>query len=133
MGGSDTINGRGGSDIIDAGAGVDRILGSSGSDTLIGASSSDTLLGGIGADKLIGGDGRDVVSYADHTSNVWAIIDGERNDGAAGEGDLNARDVENLAGGEAHGRGRTVEEPRSRARSAAAASSVRLTRVEFRG
>lgn len=93
QGGNDRITGLGGDDVIDSG---------SGNDTVYGGPGNDTLIGGSGADTLHGDTGTDTASYAEHTKNVRADLDGVRNDGASGENDLVGASVENLIGGSAN-------------------------------
>jgi RTX calcium-binding nonapeptide repeat (4 copies) len=52
-----------------------------------------------GADTLRGGPGRDQVTYEMRLGPLEVTLDGVRNDGAAGEGDLVESDVEVLTGG----------------------------------
>jgi len=88
---------------------VENLLGGPGNDALIGSAfandlnggsaGNDTLVGGSGSDTYAGGSGGDTVSYAEHTSDVSATIDGTANDGAAGELENIPNDVENLTGG----------------------------------
>jgi Ca2+-binding RTX toxin-like protein len=89
-------------------ANAETILGGSAGDSLTGAAEpnvlrggrgADTLDGGGGADVLEGGPGADVVSYAARIVPVVATLDGEPGDGAAGENDAIASDVEGLIGG----------------------------------
>jgi Ca2+-binding RTX toxin-like protein len=76
-----------------------RLEGGGGDDTLAGGGGNDTLVGGTGTDGLNGGAGTDTVSYVAHTQGVVADLDGVADDGAPGENDLIAADVENLTGG----------------------------------
>jgi Ca2+-binding RTX toxin-like protein len=57
------------------------------------------MSGGDASDTFAGGVGTDTASYADHTLAVSASLDGVANDGAVGELDNVATDVENLVGG----------------------------------
>jgi Ca2+-binding RTX toxin-like protein len=86
----------------------ETILGGSAGDSLTGAGEpnvlrggrgDDVLDGGLGADDLEGGAGTDVASYAPRVVPVTATLDGEPGDGAAGENDAIASDVEGLIGG----------------------------------
>ena len=52
-----------------------------------------------GTDSMHGGDGRDTVTYVKRATPVTLSLDGEANDGAAGEQDRIGSDVESLAGG----------------------------------
>ncbi len=84
---------------VDGGPGADVLQGGLGADALTGGSGNDTLDGGLGADVLRGGTGGDTVTYSTRTAPVVASVDGVAADGAAGEGDDIARDVETLIGG----------------------------------
>jgi hypothetical protein len=88
-----------GSDLIVAGSGDDRISGNAGDDRLDGSAGDDELFGGLGADSLHGGPGDDMASWADHREAVSVTLDGRNDDGARGEGDDAALDVENVTGG----------------------------------
>src|SRR5262249_45519293 len=75
---------------------VENIIGSEEADVLPGTSAeniigagfgNDLLDGGLGADLLDGASGPDTVTYSDRTAAVTTRIDGEGNDGEAGEGD----------------------------------------------
>jgi RTX calcium-binding nonapeptide repeat (4 copies) len=103
---SSFLSGGRGADVISGAAGDDNILGGAGDDTLDGGSGNDRLLGLQGADVLRGGEGIDTVVFDDHTDPVTVTIDGRADDGAVGEGDDVAPDVENVTGG--HGANRLV-------------------------
>jgi Ca2+-binding RTX toxin-like protein len=49
---------------------------------------SNSLDGGLGADEIVGRGPHDHVTYADRVNRVFVSLDGRRNDGEAGEGDL---------------------------------------------
>jgi Ca2+-binding RTX toxin-like protein len=83
---------------IIGGAGNDTLTGSLGNNSLSGGGGVDTLDGDLGADVLNGGNGSDTVSYASHSNDVVADLDGLADDGELGEGDQ-VVNVENLAGG----------------------------------
>ncbi|WP_028721771.1 calcium-binding protein [Patulibacter americanus] len=108
-GDQDQVDGGGGNDLLlstDAtgaatlrgGDGDDQILGTRHADRLFGGGGQDTLRGDAGADGLSGGDGTDTVSYADHDQRVVVTVGGGAGDGAAGEGDDVAGDVERVDG-----------------------------------
>ncbi|GAA4677392.1 calcium-binding protein [Phytohabitans rumicis] len=86
-------------DTLTGGTGADTLEGNAGADTVNGAGGNDTLVGDWGTDQLTGGTGSDTASYRNHKAAVTASLDGVANDGAAGENDMIAVDVENLTGG----------------------------------
>jgi Ca2+-binding RTX toxin-like protein len=83
------------------GDGDDVLEGTAGADLLDGKEGDDILAGLAGDDDLYGGDGFDLVWYGERTVAVAAELDGLPGDGVAGEDDLIASDVEDLAGGAA--------------------------------
>jgi Ca2+-binding RTX toxin-like protein len=112
--GNDTLYGLAGNDWIEGGPGNDRLYGGEGSDTLSGMSGNDREYGGGGpdtlnqsgdpdfpdADLLSGGGGNDDVWYGTRDKSITADADGaKRDDGAKGEHDTIATDVETLYGG----------------------------------
>jgi hypothetical protein len=97
--GSDRLNGNTKVNVLTGGPGNDTLVGGPGDDRLVGGLGNDTLVGGTGNDTLIGGAGIDTVSYAERTAAVTANLDGAANDGAVGEADAIATDVESLTGG----------------------------------
>ncbi len=84
---------------VRAGSGGMLLMGSDGPNVLTGGAGDDLLEGAGGADMLAGGGGFDVADYSDHIAPVSLTLDGQADDGAAGEGDLIATDVEDLRGG----------------------------------
>jgi Ca2+-binding RTX toxin-like protein len=122
-GGGDRVEGEAGNDVLSGGAGADTVDGGDGLDSvngsevgLVGGDGGDELIGGPGADVLRGGRGNDVldgglgpdyidggsetdtVTYADRTRKVSVTLDGQDNDGEAGEKD-NVVNVEKIVGG----------------------------------
>lgn len=84
--------------------GDDTITGSSHNDLIDGGAGNDTMIGGLGDDQIIGGAGVDTVSYADRSAQVKVSLDATRlwvsgQNGASGELDTLAADIENLTGG----------------------------------
>lgn len=75
------------------GAGNDRMVGGSGEDLFVADSTRD------GRDTMVGGGKSDTVSYETRSSGVRADLEGDRDDGARGERDRIATDIENLIGG----------------------------------
>jgi hypothetical protein len=114
-----TINAGGGDDSVTGGQAADEINGEEGQDTLVGdgvwggANSHDEIDGGAGDDTLRGdvyarghdvlrgGAGTDTAWYGDRPASepVSLSLDGAADDGAAGEGDDIAGDVEKVVGG----------------------------------
>jgi Ca2+-binding RTX toxin-like protein len=104
--GDDVVTARGASVDVDGGAGNDTISGTDGNDVIVGGLGNDTLDGGsgndtfdegdapTGADAIGGGAGTDVVDYSARALPVAATFDGVADDGAPGEGDNLAADVE---------------------------------------
>jgi Ca2+-binding RTX toxin-like protein len=96
--GNDQLGGCGGADLVRGGPGADFVGGSGGSDDLSGEEGDDYVAGGLGADSIAGGGGRDMVVYL-RANGVFVSLDGLRNDGEQGEGDLVLLDVEDILGG----------------------------------
>jgi Ca2+-binding RTX toxin-like protein len=94
--GNDTLNGGDGADRLDGGTGDDTENGGGGDDSFVQASSIN------GADTLNGGDGAaDTVKYSGRGTTLTVTLDGSANDGADGENDNVAADVEKVYGGRA--------------------------------
>ena len=101
--GNDTLNGQGGdddmygydgTDVLNGGADRDYLDGNGGADTVNGEDGDDEISAGDGeADVLNGGNGSDTVDYFSGQATSVSL-DGQANDGVAGEGD-NAQ-VENV-------------------------------------
>ena len=102
------------SDTVDAS--IRNAMGGSGADRLIGDANDNYLWGGWsgvtpdgddwfqgrgGSDTFWGDEGSDTVDYSDKSTPVTATLDGNANDGVAGEGDNIEYLVENLTGGSA--------------------------------
>lgn len=90
------ITGTEGDDVLTGTPAADSIYGRGGNDFLLGGAGEDELDGGPGADGISGGPDRDSVSYAG--APVTVTLDGVANDGAAGENDNVAGDVEDVFG-----------------------------------
>jgi Ca2+-binding RTX toxin-like protein len=105
--GHDALLGGPLTDSIDGGPGDDQIDGWQGSDALVGGIGDDTFsldecsgspcTPTTGSDTVNGGDGVDSASY-NRDTGVTVTLDGNANDGAAGENDNVGTDIENLAG-----------------------------------
>ncbi len=115
------VIGGDGNDTLSGSWAPDRLQGGPGDDSLWGSGSGDVLTGGPGVDSLNGGEGPDtfeadatadgadtfngnggtgdLVTYSHRTTSVLADLDGVADDGAWGEGDNIATDVENITGG----------------------------------
>ncbi|HVE68225.1 MAG TPA: calcium-binding protein [Solirubrobacteraceae bacterium] len=99
----DRFEGGRGADVVDGGPGDDKLAGDelgagAGADTLLGGPGDDLLDGNGASDAMSGGDGRDRVTYTTYRP-VTADLDGQADDGAPGENDRIAADVEDLEGG----------------------------------
>ncbi len=96
-----------GDDTLAGGPGNDRLIGDEGSDFLAGGGGSDILDEGstvsstdaVDRDELSGGPNDDTVRYARASLPVHLDLDGARDDGRPGEGDLIQSDVEHLTAG----------------------------------
>lgn len=85
---------------LNGGDGNDRLLGGDGNDVMNGGNGNDFMNGGPkGKDNFNGGAGRDVAAYDGRTSALFLSNNGVADDGAAGEGDNIATDVEDITGG----------------------------------
>ena len=91
--------GDNGNDTLTGGSGNDYLSGLAGNDSLRGEAGNDTLDGGTGADILHGDGGSDTADYSHRTENLNISLDGQPNDGAAGEHDNVMADVETILGG----------------------------------
>jgi RTX calcium-binding nonapeptide repeat (4 copies) len=87
-----------GDDVVTGGSGRDDLSGDAGDDRIDGGGRADSLGGGLGADVLAGGAGVDTVGYGASHVPVTVTLDGLPGDGAPGEGDHLAADVENVIG-----------------------------------
>ena len=91
--GDDVVAGSPGADLIFGGAGADRLRGRGGADGFRGGSAPD------GADRISGGGELDEADYSARTGAVHADLEGDADDGEAGELDAIAASVERLQGG----------------------------------
>jgi Ca2+-binding RTX toxin-like protein len=97
--GNDTLIGGGAGDRLDGDAGTDTLVGLGGNDNMTGDSENDHLVGGPGADVLDGGTGFDTADYSGATGPLSVDLDGNADDGTAGEGDRVEADVDRVLGG----------------------------------
>jgi hypothetical protein len=85
--------------IVDGEAGRDYLMGGPGADSVDGGTGSDTLVVNGGADTLTGGAGADTVGFGSDPNHdngpVSVTLDGQRNDGTAGQEALVGSDIEN--------------------------------------
>ncbi len=95
--GADSVAGGDGNDTLTGDAGADHLDGGAGNDALGGGNDDDVLVGGPGADRISGDNGRDTADYAARTAPLTITLDGQANDGEAGEADNVA--VETVIGG----------------------------------
>jgi Ca2+-binding RTX toxin-like protein len=94
-----SIDGGPGNDQLTSGWYDGQLTGGDGDDVLIGNEGHDTLDGGTGADTLRGGPGKDRVDYSARDQRVSVTLDSAADDGADGERDLVAEDIEEVFGG----------------------------------
>jgi Ca2+-binding RTX toxin-like protein len=114
-GGDDVLYGGDGNDTVSGGPGNDQLYGEAGNDVIRGSEGNDIESGGpgddrigyspgitndddTGADVVTGGDGNDRLDLDGHTGGMTISLDGQANDGAAGEGDNIANDFETING-----------------------------------
>ena len=84
---------------LSGGGSGDNIYGGPGGGRLEGGTGFDTLFPGTGADRIKGGDGIDYVDYGARAQPLTLSLNGEDDDGEAGEGDNIGTDVESLIAG----------------------------------
>jgi Ca2+-binding RTX toxin-like protein len=97
--GNDVLSGGDATDLINGGDGNDTLNGDGGDDTMNGGLGDDTLDGGPGADQMGAGGGNDTVTYANRSADIEVTLDGNANDGAAGEKDFIRTDVASVTTG----------------------------------
>jgi Ca2+-binding RTX toxin-like protein len=85
---------------VNAGAGNDTIATASADDTLNGGEGNDSLNARSGSDVVNGGTGVDSTTYSVRTVPVTVTLDGNADDGEAGENDNVGTDVETIIGGD---------------------------------
>jgi Ca2+-binding RTX toxin-like protein len=96
---ADTLIGNAAANRLVGAGGDDKLIGGGGDDVLDGGAGNDAMVGGAGADTFAGGPGTDTVSYARDPLPATVTVDGQANDGAAGEGDNVGFDNETVIGG----------------------------------
>jgi Ca2+-binding RTX toxin-like protein len=105
--GDDYVDGQAGNDVLSGGNGQDEMHGADGSDRVYGGPGGDFIYThatngeGVGADYYSGGAGFDWVTYGSYfTKAVTVDADGVTgDDGARGERDTLATDIEAITGG----------------------------------
>ncbi|MGH3482766.1 MAG: calcium-binding protein [Nocardioidaceae bacterium] len=113
--GPDRIRGTSGPDVIASLGGNDIVFGVGGDDTICLGAGRDSGKGGAGddefraepadgSDSYVGDVGRDLMSYLQRTTSVTVSIDGDSDDGAAGERDDVQLSIEDVVGGQADDR-----------------------------
>jgi Ca2+-binding RTX toxin-like protein len=88
--------------VVYGGNGNDTLRGGAGDDTLNGGPGNDTFTTGLvadGNDAMFGGDGTDTADYTTRTAAVSISINDMADDGASGETDNVATDIEVIRGG----------------------------------
>ena len=98
------LRGGDGNDVLTGADFGNRFEGGNGDDDMSGGGSVDLFAEGSsknGADRMSGNDGIDEVSYLGRRHRVHADLQGDRDDGEAGERDLVNDNVEDLTGGRA--------------------------------
>jgi Ca2+-binding RTX toxin-like protein len=91
------INSGGGDDTVFGNQGNDKVIGGAGNDELFGGADNDGITPGTGADIVFGEGATDYVDYTERAlGSVTVTLDGEANDGEAGEGDNVNTDVEQV-------------------------------------
>ncbi|MGI8593551.1 MAG: calcium-binding protein [Solirubrobacteraceae bacterium] len=104
--GNDVLTGGEQDDLIFGEAGYDQ--GAAGNDQIDGRGGDDEIEGGLGSDVMVGGAGRDTVDYlydigtgatnSTRPTPITVTLDAMANDGAPGENDSVAGDVESVGG-----------------------------------
>jgi Ca2+-binding RTX toxin-like protein len=99
---ADLLTGNGFSNVLTGNAGNDTLRGRGGNDAESGGPGNDWFRQDAvpnGADRLSGGAGVDLADYLARTAPVAVNLDGQADDGGAGERDSVGSDVENVRGG----------------------------------
>jgi Ca2+-binding RTX toxin-like protein len=106
--GNDDLQGGLGDDLLRGGEGNDRLdfpdamSDEQGADVLEGGPGDDDISGGttaLGSDVLSGGEGSDTADFSKRTERLTISLDGQPNDGEAGEDDNVQPDIECVIGG----------------------------------
>ncbi len=102
--GDDSLEGGDDGDLLDGGPGSDATDDGAGDDRIDGGPGDDRFFAGTGRDVFAGGDGSDRGSYEVRTAAVTVTLDGQPDDGEAGEGDNMGADIEEGFGGSGNDR-----------------------------
>lgn len=81
------------------GDGNDTLIGGGGNDAIDGEAGDDVLVSQAGSDVLTGGAGTDTADYSARTGPLFLSLNGEADDGEAGEAGNLAQDIERILGG----------------------------------
>jgi Ca2+-binding RTX toxin-like protein len=95
--GDDTMDGGAGNDVLNGGPGQNMVTAFDTS--LRNVDEGPEVAGSNGNDSMHGGEGDDTVTYVKRAGPVTLSLDGAKNDGAPGERDRIASDVETVVGG----------------------------------
>src|SRR5262249_29205190 len=95
----ESIRGTSFNDVLTGGPGPNPIEGLDGTNVIRGGAGDDQLTGGSDKDTVHGGPRFDSVSYCSETNPISVTLDGQANDGVAGENDNIEPDVEEVFGG----------------------------------
>ena len=102
--GDDYLSGGRTADVLRGDAGDDYLYAGDGGNDVDGGEGDDEIFSDTGTDVLRGGDGFDSVEFSrteDPAPQFSITLDGAANDGAAGENDLIAADIEDVKSGTA--------------------------------
>ena len=83
--GDDTVNASKSTGLLMGGDGNDRFVGGAGSAMIVAGAGDDTFVDGPGSQTFIGESGTDTADYSKAAKAVTVTIDGEANDGPAGQ------------------------------------------------
>lgn len=93
-----TVHGGAGNDYIETAGGKDTLVGEDGNDQLHAGGGDDSIIDGPGTDLSDGGLGADTVDYSFRSGPVFVDLQGDADDGPAGEHDTVAASIEHIIG-----------------------------------
>jgi uncharacterized delta-60 repeat protein len=93
-----TIHAGAGNDYVEGGGGADIIAAEDGNDAIHANGGNDTIIDGPGTDLNDGGLGADSVDYSFRSGPVFVDLQGDADDGPAGEHDTVATSIESIIG-----------------------------------